>query len=172
MIEEITCLTTMLSPLQVTDDMLRSALHGAGFVWELVLPRNAEGALPLAYFLSLPSQCCGAADIAGSEAAIVAAGKPRGFAFAGFTCRAHAEKAIVLVNGQVHTNTCCSEVVTPPQPPASKLLNKICWFLQKLSGRVVAVDWAISKADFQRAEAGAFRRSPPQLLALQQDISV
>lgn len=29
------------------------------------------------------------------------AGKPRGFAFAGFTCRVHAERAIALANGKV-----------------------------------------------------------------------
>ena len=33
-------------------------------------------------------------------------GKPRGFAFVGFTCRADAEKAISLVNGQVRLFGC------------------------------------------------------------------
>ena len=47
-----------------------------------------------------------------------AGGRGRGFAFVGFTCKAHAERAIKLVNGQ------------------------------PLAGRPVAVDWAVSKAQF------------------------
>lgn len=46
-------------------------------------------------------------------------GRSRGFAFVGFTCKAHAEKAISLVNAS------------------------------KVAGRPVAVDWAISKREFE-----------------------
>ena len=52
-------------------------------------------------------------------------GSPRGFAFAGFTTRAAAEKAIKAVNGL------------------------------ELGGRVVAVDWAVGKGAFDAARAGA-----------------
>jgi nucleolar protein 4 len=48
-------------------------------------------------------------------------GTPRGFAFAGFVCRAAAERAIKAVNGL------------------------------ELGGRVVAVDWAVGKAAFDKA---------------------
>jgi nucleolar protein 4 len=51
-------------------------------------------------------------------------GTPRGFAFAGFTCRAHAAKAIALANAVV------------------------------LGGRPIAVDWAVGKAAFSAAAAG------------------
>ena len=48
-------------------------------------------------------------------------GKPKGFAFIGFCCRAHAERAISLING-------------------TKILD-----------RPVAVDWALSKKEFEAA---------------------
>lgn len=48
-------------------------------------------------------------------------GKGRGFAFVGYTCRAHAERGIKAVNGQ------------------------------QVAGRPVAVDWAVSKAQFDAA---------------------
>ena len=35
------------------------------------------------------------------RAGVACAGKARGFAFAGFMCRAHAEKGIKVANGQV-----------------------------------------------------------------------
>ena len=54
-----------------------------------------------------------------------AEGTPRGFAFVGFTCRSHAERGIKLVNG-----------------------TKVC-------GRPVAVDWAVSKRDFEAGVKGA-----------------
>ena len=54
-----------------------------------------------------------------------AGGRGRGFAFVGFTCKAHAERGIKLVNGQA------------------------------LAGRPVAVDWAVSKAQFDDAKAAA-----------------
>lgn len=76
--------------VQVTEADLRAAFSPAGCVWELTLPRSADG-------------------------------KPRGFAFVGYTCRAHAERGIRLVNGQA------------------------------LAGRPVAVDWALSKAQFDAA---------------------
>ena len=57
-------------------------------------------------------------------------GRGRGFAFVGFTCKAHAERGIKLVNGQA------------------------------VAGRPVAVDWAVAKAQYgsqqqeqQQAEA-------------------
>ena len=75
-------------PFQATDGDLREAFSKAGFIWEISIPKNAEG-------------------------------KSRGFAFVGFTCKAHAEKAISLVNAS------------------------------KVSGRPVAVDWAISKREFE-----------------------
>lgn len=54
-------------------------------------------------------------------------GRGRGFAFVGFTCRTHAERAIKLVNGTA------------------------------IAGRPVAVDWALSKAQYgpaQREDGG------------------
>lgn len=45
-------------------------------------------------------------------------GRSKGFAFIGFTCRAHAERAIVTANGST------------------------------IAGRLVAVDWAVSKAQY------------------------
>ncbi|CAL5229018.1 g12263 [Coccomyxa viridis] len=59
-------------------------------------------------------------------------GKARGFAFAGFMCRAHAEKAIKVANGQV------------------------------VGGRTIAVDWAVSKAQFQSASAADKPGEPKQ----------
>ena len=47
-----------------------------------------------------------------------AGGRGRGFAFVGYTCKTHAERGIQLVNGQA------------------------------VAGRPVAVDWAVSKAQF------------------------
>jgi len=52
-------------------------------------------------------------------------GSPRGFAFAGFTCRSHAAKAIALANAVV------------------------------LGGRPIAVDWAVGKAAFAAAAGAA-----------------
>lgn len=49
-------------------------------------------------------------------------GKPRGFAFVGFICRAHAERGVKLVNGK------------------------------PIEGRVVAVDWAVSKNEFDKKD--------------------
>lgn len=58
-----------------------------------------------------------------------ASGRGRGFAFVGFTCKAHAERGIRLVNATV------------------------------VAGRPVAVDWAVAKAQYDTAqpeqEAGA-----------------
>lgn len=54
-----------------------------------------------------------------------ATGNSKGFAFVGFTCKSHTEKAISLVNGT------------------------------KISGRTVAVDWAMSKKDYNAAHAPA-----------------
>ena len=62
-------------------------------------------------------------------------GKPRGFAFIGFTCRAHAERGIKLVNGT------------------------------KVAGRPVAVDWAVSKRDY---ELGAASGAAPDVVAGEQ----
>ena len=56
--------------MQATEAHVRAALQQAGFVWELTMPRGADGKL-------------------------------RGFAFAAFTTRAQAEKAITTVNGTV-----------------------------------------------------------------------
>lgn len=53
-----------------------------------------------------------------------AEGKPRGFAFVGFICRSHAERAIKLVNGTA------------------------------VGGRPVAVDWAVAKRDFEAGVKG------------------
>ncbi|KAK9907300.1 hypothetical protein WJX75_001025 [Coccomyxa subellipsoidea] len=60
-------------------------------------------------------------------------GKARGFGFAGFMCRAHAERAIKLANAKV------------------------------VGGRTIAVDWAVPKAQFQQnasAEAPAAEEDP------------
>ena len=56
-----------------------------------------------------------------------ASGRGRGFAFVGFTCKAHAERGIKLVNGQA------------------------------VAGRPVAVDWAVAKAQYgqQQQQQGA-----------------
>lgn len=51
---------------------------------------------------------------------VKADGRPRGFAFVGFTCKSHAEKGIKSVNGT------------------------------KIAGRVVAVDWAVAKSDYEQ----------------------
>ena len=53
-----------------------------------------------------------------------ASGRGRGFAFVGFTCKAHAERGIKLVNGQA------------------------------VAGRPVAVDWAVAKAQFDQQQKG------------------
>eukprot|EP00793_Prasinoderma_coloniale_P004027 PRCOL_00006869-RA len=71
------------------------ALSEGGFVWDVVIPTDA------------------------------ASGRRRGFAFACFTCRAHAERAIAKVNGAA-----------------------IC-------GRPVAVDWAVAKAMYLKAAGDA-----------------
>ena len=52
-------------------------------------------------------------------------GRPRGFAFAAFTCRAHAERAIAVANGL------------------------------EVGGRAVAVDWAVGKAAFVGSAAAS-----------------
>jgi len=52
-------------------------------------------------------------------------GKPRGFGFVGFTCRAHAERGIKAVNGT------------------------------KIAGRPVAVDWAVAKRDYEQGNTAA-----------------
>lgn len=52
-------------------------------------------------------------------------GRPRGFAFAAFTCRAHAERAIAVANGL------------------------------EVGGRAVAVDWAVGKAAFISSAAAS-----------------
>ena len=54
-----------------------------------------------------------------------ASGRGRGFAFVGFTCKAHAERGIKLVNGQA------------------------------VAGRPVAVDWAVAKAQYGSQQAAA-----------------
>ncbi|KAK9829098.1 hypothetical protein WJX72_003878 [[Myrmecia] bisecta] len=63
-------------------------------------------------------------------------GKTRGFAFAGFTCRAHAEKAILLANGK------------------------------ELSKRTIAVDWAVPKAQFAKVAEGQVVAGPPAVAGL------
>jgi len=85
-------------PFKATEDSIRAAFAPAGFIWEVTIPRNAEG-------------------------------ESRGFAFVGFICRAHAERAIQLVNGT------------------------------SVDGRPVAVDWAISKREF---EAGIQDQTRPE----------
>lgn len=79
---------------KATEDDLRTAFAPAGFVWEVTVPRGADG-------------------------------KPRGFAFVGFICRAHAERGIKAVNGT------------------------------KVAGRPVAVDWAVAKRDFEQGTVAA-----------------
>ncbi len=51
-----------------------------------------------------------------------ASGRGRGFAFVGFTCKAHAERAVKLVNATV------------------------------VAGRPVAVDWAVAKGQYDTAQ--------------------
>ncbi|KAG7673445.1 hypothetical protein Ndes2526B_g03108 [Nannochloris sp. 'desiccata'] len=77
-----------------TEQDLRSAFAPAGFVWEVTVPRGADG-------------------------------KPRGFGFVGFTCRAHAERGIKAVNGT------------------------------KIAGRPIAVDWAVAKRDYEQGNTSA-----------------
>ena len=108
--------------LQVSEAELRSVLAPAGFVWELKVPRSPDGAPspipclagcledsvlanPFTGSLALPfhadSELVHAA--VGLRRGSWNAGQARGFAFAGFMCRAHAEKAITVANGQVST---------------------------------------------------------------------
>jgi nucleolar protein 4 len=62
-------------------------------------------------------------------------GRGRGFAFVGFTCRTHAERAIQLVNGTA------------------------------IAGRPVAVDWALSKAQYgPAAQPGESAKEAPASL--------
>ena len=78
-------------PFNVTEADLREAFESSGMIWEVTMPRNAEG-------------------------------HSRGFAFVGFTCKADTDKAISKVNAT------------------------------KIAGRVVAVDFAVSKREFQAKE--------------------
>jgi nucleolar protein 4 len=86
-------------PFKATEADIRAAFFPAGFIWELTLPRGADG-------------------------------QPRGFAFVGYTCRAHAERAIKLVNGT------------------------------SVAGRPVAVDWAVAKREYEAAGAAAAEAKP------------
>eukprot|EP00899_Mesostigma_viride_P018757 jgi/Mesvir1/26883/Mv20617-RA.1 len=74
-------------PFTDTEADVRRLFSKAGFVWDLQLPKNAQG-------------------------------KSRGFAFAAYTCKADAEKAIAELNGHTDNN------------------------------RPIAVDWAVSKNVF------------------------
>jgi nucleolar protein 4 len=78
-------------PFNVTETDLREAFESIGMIWEVTMPRDAEG-------------------------------HSRGFAFVGFTCKTDTDKAISKVNAT------------------------------KIAGRVVAVDFAVSKRDFQAKE--------------------
>ena len=75
-------------PFNVTEQDLRVAFKDCGALWEVTIPRNADG-------------------------------HSRGFAFVGFTSKADTEKAIARVNAT------------------------------DIAGRTVAVDWAVSKRDYQ-----------------------
>lgn len=79
-------------PFNVTEQDLRVAFKDCGALWEVTIPRNAEG-------------------------------HSRGFAFVGFTSKVDTEKAIARVNAT------------------------------DVAGRTVAVDWAVSKRDYQSKEA-------------------
>lgn len=79
-------------PFNVTEQDLRMAFKDCGALWEVTIPRNADG-------------------------------HSRGFAFVGFTSKADTEKAIARVNAT------------------------------DIAGRTVAVDWAVSKRDYQSKEA-------------------
>lgn len=102
------------------------------------------------------------------------AGKARGFAFAGFMCRAHAERGIKVANGQVCpvilscmsqgmavsavlicllAHSCSSDLGATQQNISGKPHNSICKFNQAVGGRTIAVDWAVSKADYKSASA-------------------
>ena len=93
------------------------------------------------------------------------AGKARGFGFAGFMCRAHAEKAIKLANGKVgfpclNRMLYCYAFNYNLTHTGSRLLNECKSLLSLLSkqvvgGRPVAVDWALPKAQFVTSAAEA-----------------
>ena len=108
--------------MQAKEAELRAVLSPAGFVWELTVPRSPDGAFPphscntpcwmhptpcATVRAPLPDDCWHSqVEYAGecqawAEGWGECAGKARGFAFAGFMCRAHAEKGIKVANGQV-----------------------------------------------------------------------
>lgn len=87
--------------LQIDAAELKRQLAKAGFVWDLMIARDARGKRSRCHMSPLLKPCCSLSVGSGKcKSETICAGKPRGFAFASFTCRADAERAIALVNQQ------------------------------------------------------------------------
>ena len=153
--------------LQVNEAELRSVLSPAGFVWELKVPRSSDGtsspllcqaacledcvlitlaigslALPLYAVLYWYGAAVGLKTEVSSNA-----GQARGFAFAGFMCRAHAEKAITVANGQVST----PELPSSPSHACRAVSN--CLTLLSVAALVMASCLGDHPAWWRRAPA-------------------
>ncbi len=76
-------------------------------------------------------------------------GKPRGFAFVGFTSRGDAEKAIALVNGQVRARNFSTSSTALTTLLSAGRAQQHARALQKLGSRVAVVDWAVAKSHYQ-----------------------
>lgn len=98
--------------MQVKEAQLRELLSPAGFVWELTVLRSLDGVHkacpgvvgPALVPAVLNAICSMEQELHDPDGCLLGpppAGKARGFGFAGFMCRAHAEKAIKLANGKV-----------------------------------------------------------------------
>jgi len=97
--------------LQVKPAELKAALESGGsFVWELSLPTNPEGDLHNVLVFLLESlwstesevyKHCACATLASYTDCLLISGALKGFGFATFMTRGHAESAIKTTNGQV-----------------------------------------------------------------------
>ena len=59
-----------------------------------------------------------------------------------------------MMNGQVCLLCRRAGILTAGTFFIDEHIDLVAFHVQKLSGRTVAVDWAIAKAEFQRTEAG------------------
>lgn len=83
--------------MQITAQDITQAFLPAGFVWQVTLPCDPDGkAKEIATQASVRLR-------GSSKQAFSFAGASKGFAFASFTARAHAQNAILLMNGKVGT---------------------------------------------------------------------